>query len=481
MSIYQTKLLPWEDQTNNTMFNTDTYKRRREVLQQNIQAKGILLFLGNIENPINFADNASHFRQDSTFLYYFGIQQPHLAAIIDLDEHKTIVFGDEMSMDTIVWMGRQETLKEKCEKAGVVETRPYADLAIYLATAMSVKRNIHYLPPYQSFNKILLSELLHISIVDFKPSVPMIQAIVAQREIKEAQEIVQIEEALKVSNQMHLLAMRMAKPGVKEYEIVSAIQNVAGSHNCELAYNSIVTINGGILHNHYKMNTLQSGKLLLNDSGCETPMGYASDLTRTYPLDKTFTPEQRDLYNVVLNSFEGAKAELKAGVKYKNVHLKACEILAEGLIDLGFMKGNAQDAVANHAHTMFFQCGLGHMMGLDVHDMEDLGEQYVGYTAEDPKDTKQFGIKSLRLGKELKAGHVLTVEPGIYFIPELIEMWEAEKKYAEFINYDKVKQFAHFGGIRIEDNFLIKDNGYQCLGPELIRTVAEIEDYKSNY
>lgn len=463
------------------MFNTATYRDRRNILVQNVQAKGLLLFLGNMESPMNFEDNTYHFRQDSTFLYYFGIQQPRLAAIIDLDENKTIVFGDEMTIDEIVWMGRQETLKEKCHSAGVSDVRPYADLATYLATAMSVKRSIHYLPPYQAYNKLLLSELLHISLGDFKPSVAMIKAVVTQREIKEPQEITEIEKALKVTNEMHLLAMRMAKPGVKEYEIVSAILNVAGSHNCELAYPSIVTVNGGILHNHYKLNTLKSGELVLNDSGCETPMGYASDLTRTFPVDKTFTSVQRDLYNVVLSAFEGAKAELKEEVKYKNVHLKASEILAQGLIDLGFMKGNAQDAVANHAHTMFFQCGLGHLMGLDVHDMEDLGEQYVGYTETEPKEQQQFGLKSLRLGKALKTGHVLTVEPGIYFIPELIKMWEAENKYSEFINYSKVKEYQNFGGIRIEDNFLITKEGYQHLGPELIKTVEEIEAYKASH
>lgn len=460
------------------MFTTETYVRRRTTLTTTIRQTGVLLFFGNIENPVNFEDNTYHFRQDSTFLYYFGIQQPNLVALIDLDENKTIVFGDEMSMDAIVWMGRQETLRDKSAKAGVVETRPFAALATYLVGVQRQNRAIHYLPPYQSYTKILLSELLQLPIGQFQPSVSFIKAVVAQRELKEAQEIVEIEKALKVSTDMHLLAMRMAKPGVKEYEIVSAIQNIAGSHNCELAYPSIVTINGGILHNHYKLNTLQSGQLLLNDSGCETAMGYASDLTRTYPVDATFTAIQRDLYNVVLHAFEGAKQELKEGIKFKNVHLKSCEILAQGLIDLGFMKGNAQDAVANHAHTMFFQCGLGHMMGLDVHDMEDLGEQYVGYSEAEPKEKSQFGLKSLRLGKALKAGHVVTVEPGIYFIPELIEMWGADNKYAEFINYDKVRAFQHLGGIRIEDNFLIKENGYQHLGPELIKTVAEIEEYK---
>jgi len=462
------------------MFSKQTYSNRRIVLAETIGAKGIILFLGNRENPINFEDNTSSFRQDSTFLYYFGIQQPHLAAIMDLDENRTIVFGDEMSMDALVWMGRQETLKAKCEKAGVVETRPYAELAIYLATAMSTKRTIHYLPPYQPSNKILLGELLQLALVELKPSVAFIQAVVAQREKKEEQEIREIEKALTISTQMHLAAMRMAKPGMKEYEIAAAIQYLAAQEACELAYPSIVTINGGILHNHYKGNTLQSGQLVLNDSGCETPMGYASDLTRTFPVDKTFTSEQRDLYEVVLTAFEGAKNKLNAGVKFKEVHLHAALLLSQGLIDLGLMKGNAADAVEAHAHTMFFQCGLGHMMGLDVHDMEDLGEQYVGYTAEEPKETQLFGLKSLRLGKKLVAGHVVTVEPGIYFIPELIERWEAEKKYIDFINYEKLNTYKNFGGIRIEDNFLIQENGYRQLGPDLIRTVEEIEAFRKD-
>ncbi|WP_060873356.1 aminopeptidase P family protein [Myroides odoratus] len=460
------------------MFSTQTYLKRREKLIQQVEDTGLLLFLSNGENPINFEDNTYRFRQDSTFLYYFGIQQAHIAAIVDLDANKTLIFGDELSMDALVWMGRQETLKAKCEKTGVTETRPYEALASYILAAQTAKRNIHYLPPYQPANKIILSELLQVAIANLQPSTALIQAIVAQREIKEEQEISEIEKALTISTRMHLAAMRLAKPGVKEYEIAAAIQQIAAQEDCALAYPSIVTVQGGILHNHYQGNTLQSGQLLLNDSGCEVPMGYASDLTRTFPVDPRFTPEQRDLYQVVLTAFEEAKNQLKAGVKFKEVHLHAALVLTQGLIDFGLMKGNAADAVEAHAHTMFFQCGLGHMMGLDVHDMEDLGEQYVGYTPSEPKETQQFGLKSLRLGKALKSGHVVTVEPGIYFIPELIERWEAEKKYLDFINYEKLKQYQGFGGIRIEDNFLIQEKGYRQLGPELIRTVEEIEAYK---
>lgn len=462
------------------MFSTQTYLKRREKLTQHIQDDGLILFLSNGESPINFEDNIFRFRQDSTFLYYFGIQQPHIAAIIDVKADKTIVFGDELSLDALVWMGRQETLKEKCKKAGVTETRVYADLSIYITSAQKASRAIHYLPPYQPANKIILSTLLQQPIVDLQPSIPLIQAIVSQREIKEEQEISEIEKALTISTAMHLTAMRMAKPGVKEYEIAAAIQKIAAQENCPLAYSSIVTVQGGILHNHYQGNTLQAGQLVLNDSGCETPMGYASDLTRTFPVNGKFTPEQRDLYQIVLQAFEGAKQQLKAGVTFKEVHLQAALLLAQGLIDFGLMKGKAEDAVAVHAHTMFFQCGLGHMMGLDVHDMEDLGEQYVGYTPDEPKETQQFGLKSLRLGKALKVGHVLTVEPGIYFIPELIERWEAEKKYLDFINYDKLNQYKGFGGIRIEDNFRIEAKGYRHLGPELIRTVEEIEEWMLN-
>lgn len=462
------------------MFTTQTYQRRREALKKEVK-NGVILLLGNIENPINFEHNTYPFRQDSTLLYYLGIQEPKLAVILDIDEDKTILFGDELSMDEIIWMGRQETLKEKSIKVGIEETRPHAQLATYLQKVEASKRVVHYLSPYQSANKILLSNLLKIPIAQLLPSVTLIKAIVQQRSIKEEEEIVHIEEAIRVSNEMHLLAMRMAKPGIKEHEIANAIQHLAADQECTMAYPPIVTINGGILHNHYRLHTLQSGDLFLNDSGAENVMGYAGDITRTFPVDKTFTPKQRDIYNVVLHAFTTAREALKPGIRFKDIHLHACLALTEGLIDLGLMKGNPKEAVNAHAHTLFFQCGLGHMMGLDVHDMEDLGEQYVGYTDAEPKDTKTFGLKSLRLGKELQEGYVLTVEPGFYIIPELIDMWRSQGKNSTFINYDKVNEYRDFGGVRIEDNFLITANGYRLLGPELIKTIEEIENYRANY
>ncbi|MGJ1386617.1 aminopeptidase P family protein [Sphingobacterium spiritivorum] len=460
------------------MFAAHTYQERRNVLKKNI-GHGILLFLGNIENPINFEHNPYRFRQDSTFLYYFGIQEPRLAAIIDIDEDKTIVFGDELSIDDIVWIGKQETLKEKSLRSGISETRPFSALATYLQE--NKNRTVHYLPPYQPSNKILLTTLFSISVSAIQPSVPFITAVVKQREIKEEQEIKEIEEAIRVSTEMHLLAMRLVRPGIREFEIANAIQHLAADQSCEMAYPPIVTINGGILHNHYRQHTLKSGDLFLNDSGAETAMGYAGDLTRTFPADSRFTTKQKEIYNIVLQSFTNARNTLAPDTNFKDIHLKASLALVEGLKSIGLMKGNAEEAVQAHAHTLFFQCGLGHMMGLDVHDMEDLGEQYVGYTPDEPKDTHTFGLKSLRLGKPLKAGHVVTVEPGIYFIPELIDIWQGENKNSAFINYDKVNEYRNFGGVRIEDDFLITADGYRLLGPELMKTAEEIENYRSNY
>lgn len=462
------------------MFSKETYIQRRAALRNRLSS-GLVLFLGNIDNPINFKDNCYPFRQDSTFLYYFGLSVPFLAAVIDLDEDKSIVFGDELSIDDIVWMGQQETLQAKCAQSGIAHTSPSASLSTYLQKAIDSKRTIHFLPPYQSSSKIRLSELLQLPINQLKPSVELIKAVVAQRSVKEPQEIVEIEKALQVATEMHLLAMRLGNVGTKEYEIVHAMQHYAGDHNCTFAYPPIVTRHGEILHNHHYHNTFIKGDMVLNDSGVETALGYASDLTRTFPADKTFTPLQRDMYQIVLDAFEGSRNQLQPGASFKSIHLHAAEVLVQGLKDLGLMRGNVADAVAAHAHSLFFQCGLGHMMGLDVHDMEDLGEQYVGYTDENPKDTKTFGIKSLRLGKALETGYVVTIEPGIYIIPELMDIWQAENKLAEFINYDKLQAFRNFGGIRIEDNFLITNEGYRLLGPELIKTVEDIENYKQAY
>lgn len=462
------------------MFDKDVYISRRKQFAEELKS-GSYLFLGNSESPMNYADNTYHFRQDSTFLYYFGINSPDLAAIIDLDNDKVMLFGDEMSIDDIVWMGRQKTLKEKADESGIDR--------VYLAKSLKTSlleltkgSQVNFLPPYRADNKIRLAELLsiHVGQLSALASVPFIKAVVDQRSVKSELEIQEIHYAVSTSVDMQMIAMQMAKPGMKESTIAAALQEIAVSAGGNLAYPAILTVNGQILHNHYHGNILKEGDLVLNDSGAESPSGYAGDLTRTFPAGKKFSSIQKEMYEIVLNSYRKAAATLKPGVRYLDVHFEACLNLAEGLKALGLMKGDMKEAVQQGAHALFFQCGTGHMMGMDVHDMEDLGEQYVGYSDQLIKNTSQFGLKSLRLGKELQAGYVLTIEPGLYFIPELIEQWKAEKHLSSFINYGEVEKFKSFGGIRVEDDFVVTAEGSAILGKPLAITVGDIEQIRSN-
>lgn len=462
------------------MFDQATYKSRRELLRKQVPS-GIILLLGNEENPINFRDNTYPFRQDSTFLYYFGISSPGLIALIDIDENRTILFGDELGMDEIIWMGRLETLQEKAINAGVVHTMPASAIVESVQYALQQQRSVHFLPPYQPSNQIKLSNLLDIPISRLAKlaSLTLIKAVVAQRAIKSTLEVVEIEKAVDTSVAMHLAAMQLAQPGMAEHILAAKVQHVAQEAGCRLAYPTILTVRGEVLHNHYYGNLLKDGHLVLNDSGAETPMGYAGDLTRTFPAGKRFTTQQKEAYAVVLDALETASSALRPDVRYLDIHLLSCRILVNGLKSLGLMRGDAAEAVAAGAHALFFQCGTGHMIGLDVHDMEDLGEQHVGYTDTLKKDTQTFGLKSLRLGKALEAGNVVTVEPGLYFIPELIDRWKSEQKFAQFINYDKIENFRDFGGIRIEDNILITETGHRLLGKPLAKTVTAIEDIRT--
>ena len=459
------------------MFNTNIYTTRRNELTTKFTS-GKVLLLGNIENPINFEHNTYPFRQDSSFLYYIGIKSPQLAAVIDIDQGETILFGNEMTIDEIVWMGQQQTLAEKATLSGIHKVLPFEQLFDYLKKGE--KNLIHYLPPYQSHNKLLLGKLLNCPVEQLQPSVALIQTIAAQRSIKSAEEIVELEKAVDVAVDMHRLAIQMTRPGRYEYQISNAMQHFAQDQGMSFSYPPIVTKRGEILHNHMQFHQVHEGDLLLNDSGVETSLGYASDLTRTFPVGRRFTSLQEEIYQIVLHAFKSAERLLTVGARFKDIHLKACEALVEGLIQVGFMKGNVQDAVVNHAHALFFQCGLGHLIGLDVHDMEDLGEQYVGYTEAEPKDTKTFGLKSLRLGKQLEVGNALTVEPGIYLIPELTQLWEQQNLHKDFVNYDFLKKHLKFGGIRIEDNYIMQENGARRLGKYLEREVNEIYQLKDS-
>lgn len=460
------------------MFTKETYQKRRELLKSMVKS-GVLLFLGNEECGMNYADNTYHYRQDSTFLYFFGSDYAGLNAIIDIDENKEIIFGDELSIDHIVWMGTQPTIKEKSEAVGIYETAPSGELQDYLSKASSKGRKIHYLPPYRPEHQVKLLNWLNIhpNQAVKNSSAEFVQAVVNQRNYKSEEEIIQIEEAVNITADMHLTAMRMAKPGMKESEIAAAVQEVAIRAGGQLSFPTIATINGQTLHNHYHGNTIKSGDMVLIDCGAENGMHYAGDMSSTFPVSKTFTERQREIYQIALNAHEAAIAELRPGVRFKDVHLKACKTIAEGMKQMGFMKGDMDEAVQQGAHALFFQCGLGHMMGLDVHDMENLGEVYVGYNGE-AKST-QFGLKSLRLGRELEPGFVLTIEPGIYFIPELIDRWKAEKKFTDFINYDKVEQYKDFGGLRNEEDFLITNDGARLLGKPIPKTIDDVESQRS--
>lgn len=454
------------------MFARETYVQRRALLKKNL-GSGVLLFLGNDECGLNYADNTFRYRQDSTFLYYFGLSSAGLSAIIDIDEDKEIVFGNELTIDDIVWMGAQPTLKEKCDRVGVEEILPSADITDYLYRCVQQGKLVHYLPPYRPEHKLKLMNWLGLPPDHQDGSVPFIRAVVAQRNYKSAEEIVEIEKACNVTADMHIAAMKVLRPGMYEYEVVAEMNRVAQAANCELSFATIATINGQTLHNHYYGNKVKPGDLFLIDAGAEVESGYAGDMSSTIPADKTFTACQREIYEIQnAMHLESVKA-LRPGIPYMKVYELSAHVMVEGLKSLGLMKGNAEDAVHEGAHALFYPHGLGHMMGLDVHDMENLGEIWVGYNGE-PK-SMQFGRKSQRLAIPLEPGFVHTVEPGIYFIPDLIDIWKTENKFADFINYDRVEAYRHFGGIRNEEDYLITETGARRLGKKIPLTPEEVE------
>jgi Xaa-Pro aminopeptidase len=456
------------------MFAADTYTQRRARLSASISS-GLLLFRGNDDSPMNYTDNTYHFRQDSTWLYYFGIAQPGLAAVIDLDAGRTVMFGDDLSLDAIVWTGPQPSVAELAARAGVSDTAPASALSGTLSAARTGGRPVHFLPPYRGEHRLKLASLLGLlpDQADAGASLALIRAVVAMRVYKSVEEVAEIERAVDTTVDMHLAAMTMARPGQRESDIAAKVTEIALAAGGGLSFPVIATIHGETLHNHFHGNTLQSGDLFLLDAGAESAMGYAGDLTSTFPVDRTFTSRQRDVYQIVLDAHLAAVAAVKPGRPMREIHLLACRTLAEGLKGLGLMKGNLDDAVAQGAHAMFFQCGLGHMMGLDVHDMENLGEVWVGYEGR-PKST-QFGLKSLRLARPLEPGFVITIEPGLYFIPELIRRWKAEGRFREFIDYDRLETFADFGGARIEEDLLVTPDGHRILGKPRPRTIPEVE------
>lgn len=456
------------------MFTKDVYQQRRERLIKSV-GSGLILLLGNDESPMNYADNGYHFRQDSTFLYFFGLNRPDLAAVLDCETGESKIFGNELTVENFVWMGPQPTIASQANQVGVAQTGNTASLIALLDQTISKNRKIHFLPPYRPENKIKLFEWLRILPKDVKASasVELIMAVVNQRNYKSQEEIAEIRKACDISTDMHTLAMRMAKPGVSEARITAAVQQIAVASGGQVSFPIIATINGQTLHNHYHGNILKDGEMFLLDAGAETAMGYAGDLSSTVPVNGKFTSRQRDIYSICLESHNTAISLLKPGRPFKEIYFESARVIINGLKDLGLMKGNVDDAIAQGAHALFFPCGLGHMMGLDVHDMEDLGEENVGYDGE-AKST-QFGLKSLRLGRKLEPGFVLTIEPGIYFIPELIDQWKAKNHNRDYINFERVEDYKTFGGLRNEEDFLITEAGYELLGKPKPKSIADVE------
>lgn len=462
------------------MFETSVYQNRRKKLMEKMSG-GLVLILGNGEAPANYTDNTYKFRQDSSFSYFFGLNLPGFAGVLDVDAGKEYIFGNDVEIDDIIWMGPQPLVKDLAARVGVETTFPFPELAVCLKDAISKGRRIHFLPPYRFRNMVLLEDLLgiHHSLIKTYASLELIKAVVSLRSVKEPCEIEEITKACNIGYEMHTAAMRHCKPGVKEQYIAGLIEGIAASYGSMVSFPVIMSQNGETLHNHDHSQILQQGRMMLTDAGAETVMNYCSDFTRTVPVGGKFTSRQKDVYNIVLACNNEAIRLARPGVTYQYVHLEVCKVLAQGLKDLGLMKGDVNEAVAAGAHALFMPHGLGHMMGLDVHDMEDLGQIYVGYDDE-VRPIQQFGTSSLRMGRRLQEGFVITDEPGCYFIPALIDQWKQQGMHKDFLVYDKIESFKDFGGIRLEDDILITAKGSRFLGDKRTPiTVEEVEEIMS--
>jgi len=453
------------------VFSPETYTKRRQQLMDRLDS-GLVLLLGHEAAPRNAAANTYPFRQDSTFLYYLGLAEPHRAALLDVEAGTTWLFGDDPTVEDIVWTGPVAMIAELGDCVGVTTTAPREEMAQQLKAAQNAGRSIHLLPGYRPETPLRLAALFGDKIPN--PSPDLIRAVVAQRTVKNEDEIAQIEVALEVSAQMHHHAMRITQPGMREQEIVGALASIVNLAGLEPSFTTIFSVHGEILHNLVYRNLMQEGDIVIHDSGVESDLGYASDITRTFPVSGTFTPQQRDLYTIVLTMQEQALDAIRPGIPFREVHRLAATVLMQGLKDLGLVRGKPDDAVDVGAHTLFFPHGLGHLLGLDIHDMTALGRDYVGYSTSVRPDNR-FGWNRLRFARELETGFVVTVEPGLYFIPALIDQWHAENRLTDFINYDKVCGFRQARGIRIEDDVLVNSTGARILGPPIAKTIGDVE------
>ncbi|HGY91438.1 MAG TPA: aminopeptidase P family protein [Planctomycetes bacterium] len=451
--------------------NRESYTRRRNALRERL--KGWVLLLGHDEAARNYGGNPYPFRQNSHVLYYSGMTRPGVALLLDMESGRDRLYGPKDCVEDVVWHGAQPTLAELAEGAGIEDVRSITQLRSDLR---DIGDPLHYPPPYRGETCLRLMELRDSSADEIRRGVSkdLALAIAASRNQKDEAEIAQIEEALGITAAMHQAAMAMTRPGLLESDVAAEIQRIALSKSRAQSYTPIVTVHGEILHNVTYEGELEAGRLLLNDSGAESVLGYASDITRTFPVSGTFNERQRAVYEIVLRAQKECIQRIAPGVRYREVHLHAARVIAEGMKDLGLMRGDVDDAVTEGAHALFFPHGLGHMLGLDVHDMEDLGEDVVGYEPGQER-SEQFGLGYLRCARSLESGMVVTCEPGIYFIPALIDQWEAEGRHRSFIDYETLRSWRDFGGIRIEDDVLCTDEGHRILGPSIPKEIADIE------
>ena len=452
------------------MFDTATYIRRRNELKKLVK-EGIIILFGNNESPANFPNNGYYpFRQDSSFLYYFGLQRDGLVGIIDIDNDKDILVGNDIDIEDIVWYGSVESMTEMMQRCGAQETLPMKALKTICNEALSKHRKIHFLPPYRHDIKIQVFDLLGVHPIQQKEaaSMELIKSVVKMRSAKEQQEIEELERAAVIGYKMHTTAMRLTKPGVTEKFVSGQVDGIAHSYGAMVSFPTIYTQHGEILHGAPSMNKLEEGRLVLCDAGGETLNNYCSDNTRTMPVNGKFTQRQLEIYSIVEACHDYTLELAKPGVKYADVHFAVCRLMFDRLKELGLAKSNTEDAVRAGAHAMFLPHGLGHMMGMDVHDMENLDQINVGFDEETRPNLEQFGTNCLRMGRRLEEGFVVTDEPGIYFIPALIDEWKAKKHCAEYLNFDKLETYKDFGGIRIEDDVLITKDGCRFIGKDRI-------------
>ena len=451
------------------MFNKETYIERRAQLKKLVNS-GIIILFGNNEAPNNYPNNSYYpFRQDSSFLYYFGQRRDGLVGVIDIDNDKECLVGDDIDIEDIVWYGSVDSVADLAAQVGVANSAPMSSLRSVCCDAIAAKRKIHFLPPYRHDTKIQIMDLLgiHPSKQKEAASVELIMAVVKMRQVKTALEIAEIEKACAIGYEMHTTAMRLTKPGLTEKYIGGQVDGVAHSLGEQVSFATIFTQHGEIMHGTPSYNVLESGRLALCDAGAENAENYCSDNTRTFPVNGKFTQRQLEIYSIVEACHDYVLDVAKPGVLWYDVHMEVCRMMTDRLKEIGLMKGDTEEAVRAGAHAMFLPHGLGHMMGMDVHDMEGLGQNYVGFDDEIQPST-QFGTNCLRCGKRLQEGFVMTDEPGIYFIPALIDDWRAQGLHRDFINYDLLETYKDFGGIRIEDDILITKDGCRFLGEKRI-------------